>query len=660
MDTPSATTDDTHAAAAPDAAAPPPPQPVPRDLAGVIGYADQLAAQQRLHEAVQIYRNVLRQHPRLMGLHFNLGVALLRHERPHEAVAHFDTLLKAADSPDWLKLRARQALALALEQSGDAPAAAAEYRRLLADEPANFAVQRQLATLYRDLGLAERALDAYQRCHTLWPQHCGVALEIAQLQLALMAWGELPDAAAQEALATACLSPPPGVEPPAPHGLLQLAAGLGEARIGAVAQAHARFIEQAVGSPLPAITPAPRAGRRLRLAYATQDVHGPLGAWVRSVLRHHDRQRFELVLYTWGSDDGSAERDHSLLDAEHAIDVAGWSEPAIAKRLRLDAIDVLLDPGCAVRTSRPGLFARRAVPLQLAWLGDPLTAWSGWYDALLSDEAQHGLVHGAVHGNPEMARAPATQPTLITGPYPSPLVLLPGSARLLPEDVPSTVEPLSRVALGLPERAPVLALLAEPAAIDEAFFTMSLRLACVVPGSVLWLRDPGPRGRARLHDRAGQWARQQQPPQPWRTQNLAFLPTTPPHGLRSRLRHADLVLDTGRSEGGSMVLDALSAGVPTLTLCGAHTAHAIGASLLLAAGAPQAVSGDLATYEARARHLLQHPRDLLAWRRSLAAHHIAHPPRPTQQPPAPLWSPRPTVRALEAAIEQLWAQRWPK
>ncbi|MEO8297550.1 MAG: tetratricopeptide repeat protein [Burkholderiales bacterium] len=615
MPAPSATAEPSSTAIASDA--PPAPgaaQPLPRDLTGVISYADALAAGSQLHQAIGIYRNVLRQHPRILGVHFNLGVALLRFDHPQDAVLHFDTVLAAPDCPDWLRPRAHQALAVALEQSGETAAAAAEYRRLLLREPRNFAVNRQLATLYRDLGLTERALTTFERCLQLWPQHCGIALDAAVLRLALMDWDH-PVVTDTAPLIQACLQPPAGVEPPAPHALLLLPGGLTGTQLANVARAHARYIDQSIDSPLPTPAPQPRTDRRLRLAYATSDVHGPATAWVRSLLRHHDRERFEVLLYIWGPDDGSAEREQSLADTDQVFDLAGWSDAAIAARLRAE--DVLLDPGCIARASRPGVFARRPAPLQLAWLGDPLGAWSGWFDALVSDAQQL-----------QLNTAPDDQPH-----GDSPVWVLPGSARLVPPTGLSRSESLQRQALGLPTRSPVLALFAEPETIHAPLWALFLRLARIVPGTALWLRAASPRLQDRLRKEATEAGLD--------ASQLVFLPPLPAHALAARLQLADLALDIGRSEGGALALDALVAGVPMLTLRGQHPAHTIAASLMTAAGAPQAIADDLSEYEARARALLQQPRALKAWRERLAST-----PHAEQG--------RRTVRALEAQLVQQW------
>lgn len=600
-------------------------------LPDLMGQADAFMAEGRLGGAIALYKLALRAFPKVIGLHFNLALALLRYEHPQDAVHHFDVLLTAPDQPEWLQQRARQGLAVALEQSGNTAAAAAEYRRLLQTEPDNFAVLRQLGTLYRDLGLHERALDAYAHCHRLWPAHAGIAVELAQLRLMQADWSAAPDAAATSALAAACQQRPAGVEPPPPHVFLQLPGDLPLATLGDIAHAHARHIEQVNGLPAGgALAPLHRTreGRRLHLAYAVSDVHLSSTLWLQELLQAHDRDRYQVSLYTWSADDDSAARESIEGLAEHTVDLQGWSDAAIAARLREDRVDVLLDPGSPARHSRPAIFARRPAPLQLAWMADPVSAFSGWFDALLSDTEQ-------------MGDDPAG--------WPCPVLSLPGCAQTLHgrADELDTGPRLTRRALGLPMRAPVLACFAPASALSPAVFGLWLRQLAPVRGAVLWLADH-PRA---VRERLTLLAETQGLPR----QRLRFLEAHHAHRRTACLRLADLVLDTGRTEGAGTVHDALSASVPVLTWAGRHALQRIGQSLVTGAlrdASRQWVAPDLTRYEARLHHLLRNPRELMACRSALQQQAAD---RSNVGPLPPAYNAGVLVTALQARVDALWA-----
>ena len=65
----------------------------------------------------------------------------------------------------------------------------------------------------------------------------------------------------------------------------------------------------------------------------------------------------------------------------------------------------------------------------------------------------------------------------------------------------------------------------------------------------------------------------------------------------ARLALADLALDTYHHGGGVTTIDALVAGVPTLSAAGDTPSSRMGATLLSAVGLPELIVDDLASYE---------------------------------------------------------------
>jgi predicted O-linked N-acetylglucosamine transferase (SPINDLY family) len=519
-----------------------------------------------------------------------------------------------------LAQRARYSLGLALQSRGDAAAAAAQYRRLLADTPDHFSSLYNLAAACLALGQHERALAAYERCQQLQPDHVAVALDIVHLRQQLCDWDQLPDAAAQRALAAACAAPPPGQEVPSPFALLALPVGLSDAELAPVARAYAAQISTRAGAPLPAPQRAARRPRRLKLAYASCDFHNHATMHLmRGVFGRHDRQRYETSVYSWGPDDGSPYRTQLVEDVDHFVDVSRWTDARIAAQMRQDGVDVLVDLKGYTRDSRPGVFARRPAPLQLSWLGYPGAAGADCFDASVTD-------------------ARVTPPE-VHGAFTEGLALMPHSYQCTDAEQPIARSGLTRAACGLPDRAPVLACFCTHYKIDAEVFAVWMRLLARLPGAVLWLMDGAPLVRDRLRARA-----QAAGVAPER---LVFAPLMAKPQHLERIALADLVLDTRAYNGHTTVSDALWAGVPVLSVAGPAFAGRVGASLLHAAGLPQGATADLAAYETQARDLLRHPRELLAWRRQLAA----------ARPTAALWDTAGFVRDFEALIERCWAAR---
>lgn len=118
----------------------------------------------------------------------------------------------------------------------------------------------------------------------------------------------------------------------------------------------------------------PDAGRRLRLAILSPDLRKHSCAYfLEPLLRHLDRERFELYLYHdhFREDDVSAR-----LRALAAVwrNFVGQPAAAVEKAIRADAPDILIDlAGHTGMTCRLELFARRLAPVQVTYLGYPNT-----------------------------------------------------------------------------------------------------------------------------------------------------------------------------------------------------------------------------------------------------------------------------------------------
>jgi predicted O-linked N-acetylglucosamine transferase (SPINDLY family) len=130
-------------------------------------------------------------------------------------------------------------------------------------------------------------------------------------------------------------------------------------------------------------------------------------------------------------------------------------------------------------------------------------------------------------------------------------------------------------------------------------FRVWLRLLREVPGSVLWLLDPGPVARSNLEQEAkaaGVEARR-----------LCYAPRVPLAAHLGRQRHADLFLDTLHYGAHTTAADALHAGVPVLTCPGKTMAARLCATMVTSAGLSELVVQDLAAYERKALEVATTP-----------------------------------------------------
>jgi protein O-GlcNAc transferase len=119
--------------------------------------------------------------------------------------------------------------------------------------------------------------------------------------------------------------------------------------------------------PLPARR-IPDSGR-LRIGYLSGDFcQHAVALFLRPVLAHHDRRRFEICGYhTQRLEDPVTAELRALADRWRNI--AALEDPAAAELIRADGIDVLIDLSGHTAWSRVTLFERRCAPVQMTWLG---------------------------------------------------------------------------------------------------------------------------------------------------------------------------------------------------------------------------------------------------------------------------------------------------
>lgn len=508
-----------------------------------------------------------------------------------ELLAHHGALLRAAGRP-------REALACC-----DAALAQAPQR-------ADLHVQRGHAL--GELGDPQGAAASYATALELAPGMPWVFGDWLHARLRMCDWAGLETAFAH--LGTAIDAGRPVCEP-----FVALFAPLSPGQRRRCAEIHVREHWPRAAPPLPA-DPAPPA--RLRIGYFSADWREhPTAQLMAGLIEAHDRQRVEVIGFAFGPPPpaGDAMRTRLRAGFDRFVEVHGRSDAEVAAIAREFGIHIAIDLGGHTRGARSGVFAQRAAPLQLAWLGFPGTLGAPFIDYLLADAVVLPPGHEAAFSE-SVARLPHCYQ---------------------PNDDRRAVAARSctRAELGLPERGFVFCCFNQPAKITPEVFAMWMRLLHSAPESVLWLLDVHPastralRGHAQSHGVAAG--------------RLVFAPRWPVAEHLARLRAADLALDTWPCGAHTTASDALWAGVPFLTRLGEGFAERVGASLLHAVGLPELIAGSAQAHEAQALALARDRPRLAALRERLQR----------QRTTAPLFDTRGFARRLEAAFAQLWERR---
>ncbi len=370
-------------------------------------------------------------------------------------------------------------------------------------------------------------------------------------------------------------------------------------------------------STLPAV---PRgAGRdRIRIGYFSADFRNhPVAALTAELFETHDRSRFELTAFSFGPDTQDAMRRRVERAFDRFLDVRRSSERDTALLARSLGIDIAVDLGGFTRGGRPRIFAMRAAPVQVSYLGYLGTMSADYMDYLLADATIVPVEHQG-HYSERIAYLPSYQPN--------------DSTRRIAD------RPFSRSELGLPPVGFVFCCFNAAYKITPDTFASWMRILESVEGSVLWLLADSETARNNLRREAGRRG-----VDPGR---LVFGGRLPHPEYLARYRAADLFLDTLPYNAGTTASDALWAGLPVLTRTGEAFAGRVGASLLNAAGLPELITSSAEQYEKLAVELATRPERLEEFQLRLADRRLS----------TSLFDIRRFTRHLEAAYTEMIAR----
>jgi len=365
--------------------------------------------------------------------------------------------------------------------------------------------------------------------------------------------------------------------------------------------------------------PYPAHGR-IRVAYLSADFHEHATAMLMAgVFEKHDRSRFETIAVSFGPREPGPMRERLEAAFDRFIDVRELADAQVVELLRSLQVDIAVDLKGYTGDSRPGVLARRAAPLQVSYLGYPGTLGLPQIDYILADR----IVLPAEH-RPHYAEQVA---------------YLPDCYQANDDRRPIAGQAPTRSECGLPQAGFVFCCFNNNHKLMPGLFGLWMGLLRELPGSVLWLLEDNPEVAPNLRREA--LDRGVAP------ERLVFASRLPAAQHLARHRLADLFLDTLPYNAHTTASDALWAGVPVLTCLGNAFPGRVAASLLLAVGLPELVTGSPDEYRTRALELASDANRLQELRRRLARNCHTH----------PLFNTERFCRHLEAAYRAMWERQ---
>jgi len=586
--------------------------PETTDLPALLRQAQEFRRQGRRAEAEAALQHAVALEPECADAHHQLGNLLKSEGRYLAAVARLQQAARLAPRDGIIQLN----LGVACLELRVLDEAIACFRRAIGLQPGRPDAHNILGHALLQAGRCTEAIAQLGEALRLRP---GYAAAHDNLGRALKAQGRTAEAILHHRAALA-IAPDPKVH----SNLLYSLNLLPQFSPAEVFSEHRRWAGRYAEPAEPGTMGADvdfTPGRRLRVGFLSPDfVHHAVAYFFAPVLAHQDRDRFETFCYSNAPvTDEVTETFRG--QAAHWRDIARRSDAEVGELIRNDRIDILVDLAGHTAHHRLLVFARRAAPVQVTWLGYPNSTGLAAMDYRLTDAVCDPVGRTEAWHSETLVRLPEgfscyspapdapivnSLPALATGQFTF------GSCNNFAKVTPEMIGLWAAVLGDHPEARLLLKSrgLADP---DTAQRVREAFGQAGVTADRLCLdgQDRSTRDHLRLYHRI------------------------------------DVALDTFPYNGATTTCEALSMGVPVVTLAGETHAARVGASFLTQIGYPEWIGESAADYRAICRRLAADlPR--LAIVRAALRERLRR---------SPLGDGPGFVRRLETAFRALWVRR---
>lgn len=334
-------------------------------------------------------------------------------------------------------------------------------------------------------------------------------------------------------------------------------------------------------------TPSSAPNRKLRIGYFSADFRKhPVGFLIQALLSGHNRDEFEVHCFYYGPPTQDSLNLKIIESSDFFHSVSEMSGEEIARKARGIGIDVAVDLGGHTKHARTEIFAHRASPIQVNYLGYPGTMGTSFHDFVVSDASLTEEDDACYYSESVLRVEPCYQPNIAIDRRPL--------TNLNKEDF------LDKKLQD--EDTFIFCCFNNHNKITPAVFSAWMRILARIPNSVLWLYVQNETARKNLCVESRSHG--------INPERLIFATTVNHETHLRRLSFANLFLDTYPYNAHTTASDSLRVGVPIITLRGASFHSRVASSLLRTINLPELIVTDLSDYEDLAVRLASCKEDL--------------------------------------------------
>ena len=482
----------------------------------------------------------------------------------------------------------------AFKDQGKLEEAREAYKKVLAINPDYAEAHNNIGIAIKDQGKLEEAIEAYKKALSSKPDYAMARAQKLHVQAHMCDWLAIDeDLASLKILGIAGKSV-------SPFSVLSLEDVPERHRLRSELYARENLSQK----PLPSPAMPSKRPDKLRIGYFSADYgEHPVAYLIAKVLEQHNRDEFEVFGYSLRGNQQVELRQRLINSFDRFVDVQKLSNKDVARKARQDGIDIAIDLNGYTQNARTKIFAYRAAPIQINYLGFPGTTGTDFMDYIVAD--RHIIPpENQKYFNEKILYLPNTyMPT--------------DNGRELSE------RHMTRRDMGLPEDAFVFCCFNNNYKITSSEFDIWMRLLNKVEGSVLWLRQSNQWSELNIKKEA-----QRRKVDPER---VMFAGSVPMAEHLARQRFADLFIDTFSFNAHTTAAEALWTGLPVVTKTGQGFAARVAGSLINSVGLPELITKNEHDYEMLILELATNQSKLSKIRKKLAANLLEQPLFDTEQ-----------------------------
>ena len=326
------------------------------------------------------------------------------------------------------------------------------------------------------------------------------------------------------------------------------------------------------------------ANQKIKVAYFSADFKDhPVAYLTAELFELHDRDRFEIYAFSTRKYAPSLIRNRLINAFDHFIEVDEKSDKEVALLARELQIDIAVDLGGHTQHARTNIFAHRAAPVQVNYLGFAGTMGADYFDYIIADKI---LIP------PEFQKFYLEKKVYLPNSY-----MVDDSQR-----VPSNRQ-FSRSEFGLPEDGVIFCCFNNGYKFNPPRVISFAKILAAVPNSVIWITENNASFKSNLLAEFNKLGIAEQ--------RIIFAGKVDVMAdYLARYRLADLFLDTSPYNAHTTAMDSLKSGLPIISLAGKSFVSRVGASLLTAINLPELIVYSEEEFVELASKLAQDPQAL--------------------------------------------------